>query len=544
MKTKNNKDIKMTLQPNIQFANRYKLKENLGIGGFSEVWLAEDTKSGNMPVALKIFAAGTGLNSAGLAEFSKEYSLVFNLNHPHLLKPTYYEDWNGMPFLVMQYMPNGSCTKLCGKLSEKELAKFILQICDALHYLHSQEPPIIHQDIKPDNVLIDIQGNYLLTDFGISTKIRKTLSKSKGNQSQSNGTTAYMAPERFSKKLEERSPIIANDIFSLGVTIFELLTDELPYGDHGGVIAASGLDPAELPATYSQSLHQLTAFCLAKDTWQRPNAEEIIAAAESYQKSGIWLLSERLSKQVKDTSTEHTPIPPRKTEIIVTPQEKERSKSKPKFPIGWLVAGILTISMIILLFIWQPWKSNAGVQPIVQQENPVSEDQSNDKKAEEQLKEQQENNKPTLKIGDNYAGGIIFYLDASGKHGLVCAPKDQGKYVWGCYEKEIGGTSKSFGSGAANTRQIANNCESNTAAGLCYNLNLNGYDDWFLPSKDELNLMYKNLHKNGIGGFSTNFYWSSSEHNAYYAWLQNFINGYQGYYNKDNSYYVRCVRSF
>ena len=77
----------MNLHPQQIFATRYNLVKKLGAGGFSEVWLAEDTKAANMQVALKIFAASSGLDSDGLKTFSNEYKLVFDLNHSHLLRP-------------------------------------------------------------------------------------------------------------------------------------------------------------------------------------------------------------------------------------------------------------------------------------------------------------------------------------------------------------------------------------------------------------------------------------------------------------------------
>ena len=145
----------MNLHSQQIFATRYKLISKLGAGGYSEVWLAEDTRAADLQVALKIFAASSGLDSDGLKTFSNEYKLVFDLNHSHLLRPNYYDVFEDRPFLVMPYIPKGSCLKLCGKMDEPELAKFLLQIGEALQYLHSQEPPIIHQDIKPDNILID-----------------------------------------------------------------------------------------------------------------------------------------------------------------------------------------------------------------------------------------------------------------------------------------------------------------------------------------------------------------------------------------------------
>ncbi|MDY0142963.1 MAG: protein kinase [Bacteroidales bacterium] len=297
----------MNLHPQQIFATRYKLISKLGAGGYSEVWLAEDTRAADLQVALKIFAASSGLDSDGLKTFSNEYKLVFDLNHSHLLRPNYYDVFEDRPFLVMPYIPKGSCLKLCGKMDEPELAKFLLQIGEALQYLHSQEPPIIHQDIKPDNILIDNKGNYLLTDFGISTKIRRTLTKSIGQKTASSGTTAYMAPEKFSVKLSDKAPIKANDIFALGVTMFELLTDELPCGDLGGILLSSGGQTAELPENYSPNLKKLIANCLSKDAWERPTAEELVEVAKNYQKGGEWVLPERIQQEQQsvDEDLEH-----------------------------------------------------------------------------------------------------------------------------------------------------------------------------------------------------------------------------------------------
>ena len=86
--------------------------------------------------------------------------------------------------------------------------------------------------------------------------------------------------------------------------------------------------------------------------------------------------------------------------------------------------------------------------------------------------------------------------------------------------------------------------ETGKAAQLCDALVYGGYSDWFLPSKDELNLMYTNLEVAGVGGFAGDFYWSSSEYNAYSAWLQDYGNGFQGSYGKYGAYRVRAVRAF
>jgi len=149
----------------------------------------------------------------------------------------------------------------------------------------------------------------------------------------------------------------------------------------------------------------------------------------------------------------------------------------------------------------------------------------------------------TGSVGDNYQGGIIAYVDNTGEHGIIAAPTDQSTGIpWnGSYTTTTTGTS--IGDGKSNTTKIVQvQGDGNYAAKICDDLVLNGYDDWFLPSKDELNMLYQN--RNMIGGFSTDYYWSSSEYNYNNAWIQNFDNGFQDAYNKYTTCSVRAVRSF
>jgi hypothetical protein len=145
-------------------------------------------------------------------------------------------------------------------------------------------------------------------------------------------------------------------------------------------------------------------------------------------------------------------------------------------------------------------------------------------------------------IGQNYAGGIVFYIDSTGLNGLVCAAADQGVTVWGCQGTSIP-TVTALGTGATNTAAIVASCgDANIAAKICDNLVLNSYSDWFLPSKDELSLISTNLQAQGLGSFG-NYYWSSSQSDATYAWTLN--NGSMvNYYSKSNGFQVRAVRAF
>jgi hypothetical protein len=149
-------------------------------------------------------------------------------------------------------------------------------------------------------------------------------------------------------------------------------------------------------------------------------------------------------------------------------------------------------------------------------------------------------------LGENYGGGIVFYLDSTGQHGLISAPANQSKGAeWGCNGTTIGDTSVAIGKGQFNTLAILTGCSAaGIAARICNDLVLNSYDDWFLPSRDELNQMY--VHKNIIGGFADNYYWSSTEVGVYHAWAKSFWSG-GGYTNphvKYAVYYVRAIRAF
>lgn len=256
----------MQLTENLQFAERYILKKQLGRGGFSEVWLASDKWTG-LDVAVKVYAPGQGMDADGLKDFSKELANVYNLNHTNLLKPQHVDSWQGMPYLIMAFCEKGSCYKYVGKLKEEEAWKLLSDVASGLSYLHAKE--IIHQDIKPDNILIDENGNYLITDFGISVQARTTLRKSVNNANTGGGTTAYMAPERFSR---DPKPIKASDIWSLGATLYELVTGRMPFGEVGGGMQRSGASIPTISAPISPNLRQTIIKMLAEDPWERPTA--------------------------------------------------------------------------------------------------------------------------------------------------------------------------------------------------------------------------------------------------------------------------------
>ena len=150
-------------------------------------------------------------------------------------------------------------------------------------------------------------------------------------------------------------------------------------------------------------------------------------------------------------------------------------------------------------------------------------------------------------VGQNYGGGIIFYVDGSGQHGLIASTVDQSAgMTWFNGEFIVtGATATEIGSGNANTTTItAAQGSGEYAAKVCEDLVINGFSDWYLPSKDELNAMYLNLKVEGLSNFVNDYYFSSSEFGLYVVWCQNFTNGDQPYLYKHSSYHVRAARAF
>lgn len=273
------------------FDGHYQLLRPLSTdGGTADVWLAIDTitidssddlegestsKDSGMLVAIKIYRPKNALDIAGEQRFREEFKIVYECRHENLLQPTGFSVYNGIPYLVLPYCKNGSSEQLIGKqLSSDEIWKFILDVSSGLNRLHTNEHPIIHQDIKPANVLIDNNKDYAITDFGISSK------RDGGHNfyydDDNSGTMAYMAPERFQ---ENTLPMPQSDIWAFGATLFEILTGNVPFGEEGGRFQSENRSHIPQIGNISADIQRLINDCLAFEPGNRPSAKDIKEAA-------------------------------------------------------------------------------------------------------------------------------------------------------------------------------------------------------------------------------------------------------------------------
>jgi hypothetical protein len=337
------------LEQEMLFHGRYRLVEMKGRGSFGEVWLAHDEQLSDLEVAIKVYIA---LDDHGIDEFKKEYTTTFGLSHPNLLHAHHFDQCDNRPYLVMPYCPTSAMT-LIGNTDETTLWHFLHDVADGLAYLHGKD--ILHHDIKPDNVLCDTEGNFLITDFGISTKMRSTLRRNSTHQTNAatavGGSIPYMAPEMFNANAQA---VKASDVWALGATLFEMATGELPFFGQGGVIQKNGADVPEVHGPFSDLFKQTVSQCMAKETWERPTARQLEERAKA-------MLEGRQPEAFVMERPQQAPLPVNRSTQKMTPKSAspvmtdpkpkmpaETAIAKPKSKVGlWIGVAVAIVAIVV-----------------------------------------------------------------------------------------------------------------------------------------------------------------------------------------------------
>ncbi|MGW2545306.1 serine/threonine-protein kinase, partial [Kitasatospora sp. NPDC001574] len=268
---------------------RYQLRELIGQGGMGRVWRGWDTTLGR-DVAVKEVLLPQGVTEAEREQLVqrvlREARAAARLNHPGIITVHDVVEHEGAPVIVMEFVTGVSLAAAIsrdGALPLSRVALIGVAMVKALQQAHAAG--IVHRDLKPDNVLL-MGDRVILTDFGIAHMADATTALTRTGAVI--GTPAYMAPEQ----LEGRPPAPANDLWSLGTTLYAAVEGETPFsGDTFGALCVAVVTKEPRPPLRAGGLTPLLGALLAKDPAQRPTAEQALAALESVVRAGAGLVT-------------------------------------------------------------------------------------------------------------------------------------------------------------------------------------------------------------------------------------------------------------
>ena len=283
---------------------RFTLLRLLGRGGMGVVWLARDEQL-REGVALKFLPPEIRHDAVALDDLRRETSRSRKLTHQHIIRIHDFYKGDEEAFVSMEYVdgPNLSDLRLQQPdrvLKWSFLEPLIRDLCEALDYAHGEH--IVHRDLKPANMMLDSRGRLKLADFGIAAIVTDTVSRLSSNRHGLSGTACYMSPQQLNGQL----PQVTDDIYSLGATLYELLTSRAPFftGDIAHQVRSFPPQPIDkrlaqlnLHNSVPPAVGTVIMKCLSKEPDQRPQNTREIA-----DQIGLTPLATRNASSIKPTS--------------------------------------------------------------------------------------------------------------------------------------------------------------------------------------------------------------------------------------------------
>lgn len=355
-----------------QSLGRYHILEQLGEGGMATVYKAYDTRL-ERDVAIKVIrksAFPAEHQDQILKRFERESKALARLSHPNIMKVLDYGEFQGSPYMVLEYLPGGTLKQKLGKpIPWQESIQLLLPIVRALEYAHEQG--IVHRDIKPSNILLTGKNQPLLTDFGIAKILETRELTTLTGTGVGVGTPEYMAPEQWTGQADVQS-----DIYSLGIVLYEMVTGRKPYvaDTPAAILLKQATEPLPRPTQYVSDLPEGMEKLLIKALSRNPkdrfqsmtefalNMEKLLggqsaspsskAAKTVTSVSGTFATIQQddsrathLQDSTHDTmSMSRVTTSDRKSTQYIPPKEEKKN-----FPWAVVIGGVLIVGICIVL---------------------------------------------------------------------------------------------------------------------------------------------------------------------------------------------------
>lgn len=249
--------------------NRYRVSARIGHGGMAEVYEGNDI-IGKKTVAIKLIRKDVMENPVNLIRFKNEATIAASLNHPNIVKVYNHGTVDGVPYIANEFIKGQNLKQVLDFRSSvpiEEAVDYMIQLASALDYAHSHG--IVHRDVKPDNLYVMGDGTIKLGDFGIAQTDATSQITSK--DSEIVGSVHYLAPEITSGKPATGQ----SDIYSAGVTFFELITGHVPYIKNSAIdIAVSHINekfpsPKKYLPNCPKEIERIIFKCVKKNPKER-----------------------------------------------------------------------------------------------------------------------------------------------------------------------------------------------------------------------------------------------------------------------------------